>query len=102
LQSKQYRKKRTSKLLETIGKENQRLEDFLGKYMAGKCDFLGKFPTEDGVAQLVMEDGDGPGELVGGDKRLERKRRWPRYCESAPERLNPERDEISSGMGPES
>jgi len=34
-----------------------------------------------------VEDGDGPGELVGGDERLERK--------SALERLNLERDDNS-------
>jgi hypothetical protein len=49
----------------------------------------------DGVAQLVVEDGDGLGELVGGDERLERKRRWPRFGESAPKRLNLERDDSS-------
>jgi hypothetical protein len=57
---------------------------------------------EDGVAQLVMEDGDGPGELIGSDERFERKHRWPWYGESAPKRLNPKRDESSPGMGPKS
>jgi hypothetical protein len=33
--------------------------------------------------------GDGPRELVGGDKRLERKRRWPRSGERAP-KIEPE------------
>jgi hypothetical protein len=67
--------------------------------LTGQCDFLEKFPTEDGVAQLVVEDEDGPEELVDDDERLERKRKWPRYSESASERLNPERDESLPGMG---
>jgi hypothetical protein len=39
-----------------------------------------------------VEDGDGPEELVGGDERLERKRRWERFGKSVLERLNLKRD----------
>jgi hypothetical protein len=56
--------------------------------LARKCDFLGNFPTKDGVAQLVVEDEDGPGELVGGDERFERNGRGPARGRRI---LNPER-----------
>jgi hypothetical protein len=45
-----------------------------------------------------VEDGDGPGELVGGDERLERKRRWPKFGKSALDRLNLERDDNSMAI----